>query len=73
MQNVYHGVVLASPSGAFVAGLLGRKIGRAGAHWVTIIGVAVSFLLSLVVLRHHVLNGAETYNESLYTWMVVEG
>jgi len=73
MQNVYLGIVLAPLFGAIVAGLFGRKIGRAGAHWVTIIGVAVSFLLSLVVLRHHVLNGAEPYNESLYTWMVVEG
>ncbi len=73
MQNVYLGIVLAPLFGAIVAGLFGRKIGRAGAHWVTIIGVAISFLLSLVVLRHHVLNGAEPYNESLYTWMVVEG
>ena len=73
MQNVYLGIVLAPLFGAIVAGLFGRKIGRAGAHWVTIIGVAVSFLLSLVVLCHHVLNGAEPYNESLYTWMVVEG
>ncbi|QQS54529.1 MAG: NADH-quinone oxidoreductase subunit L [Candidatus Competibacteraceae bacterium] len=73
MQNVYLGIVLAPLFGAIVAGLFGRKIGRAGAHWVTIIGVAVSFLLSLVVLRHHVLNGAEPYNESLYTWMVIEG
>ncbi len=73
MQNVYLGIVLAPLFGAIIAGLFGRKIGRAGAHWVTIIGVAVSFLLSLVVLRHHVLNGAEPYNESVYTWMVVEG
>ncbi len=61
MQNVYLGIVLAPLFGAIVAGLFGRKIGRAGAHWVTIIGVAVSFLLSLVVLRHHVFNGAEPY------------
>ncbi|MDG4555268.1 MAG: NADH-quinone oxidoreductase subunit L [Candidatus Competibacter sp.] len=73
MQNVYLGIVLAPLFGAIVAGLFGRKIGRAGAHWVTIIGVAISFLLSLVVLRHHILNGAEPYNESVYTWMVVEG
>lgn len=73
MQNVYLSIVLAPLFGAIVAGLLGRRIGRSGAHWVTIIGVAVSFLLSLVVLRHHVLDGAEPYNGSVYTWMVVEG
>jgi NADH-quinone oxidoreductase subunit L len=73
MKNVYLVLVLAPLIGALVAGLFGRKIGRAGAHWVTIIGVAVSFLLSLVVLRHHVLNGSEPYNGSVYTWMMVEG
>ncbi len=73
MQNVYLGIVLAPLLGAIIAGLFGRKIGRAGAHWVTIIGVAISFLLSLIVLRHHVVNGADPYNGSVYTWMMVEG
>ena len=73
MQNVYLSIVLAPLIGALVAGLFGRKIGRSGAHWVAIIGVAISFLLSLTVLRHHVLDGAEPYNGSVYTWMVVEG
>ncbi len=73
MQNVYLAIVLAPLFGAIVAGLFGRRIGRAGAHWVTILGVTISFLLSLVVLRHHVLEGADPYNGSVYTWMVVEG
>jgi NADH-quinone oxidoreductase subunit L len=73
MQNVYLAIVLAPLFGAIIAGLFGRKIGRAGAHWVTILGVAISFLLSLVVLRHHVLEGAEPYNGTVYTWMVIEG
>ena len=73
MQNVYLAIVLSPLLGAIIAGLFGRKIGRAGAHWVTIIGVAISFLLSLIVLRHHVLDGAEPYNDTVYTWMVVEG
>ena len=71
MQNVYLWIVLAPLLGAIIAGLFGRKIGRAGAHWVTIIGVAVSFLLSLIVVKHHILDGAPTYNEALYTWMVI--
>ncbi len=73
MQNVYLGIVLAPLFGAIIAGLFGRKIGRAGAHWVTIIGVGIAFLLSLVVLRHHVFNGAEPYNDTVYTWMMIEG
>jgi len=73
MQNVYLAIALSPLFGAIIAGLFGRKIGRASAHWVTIIGVAIAFLLSLLVLRHHVLNGAEPYNGTVYTWMVVEG
>ncbi|MER2528478.1 MAG: NADH-quinone oxidoreductase subunit L [Candidatus Competibacter denitrificans] len=73
MQNVYLGIALAPLFGALIAGLFGHKIGRAGAHWVTIIGVAIAFLLSLLVLRHHVFDGAEPYNGTVYTWMVVEG
>jgi NADH-quinone oxidoreductase subunit L len=55
MQNVYLGIALAPLFGALIAGLFGRKIGRAGAHWVTIIGVAIaSFILSLLVpCKHH--------------------
>ncbi len=73
MQNIYLAIVLAPLLGAIVAGLFGHKIGRAGAHWVTISGVAISFLLSLLVLNHHILEGAEPYNATVYTWMVVEG
>ncbi len=73
MQNVYLAIVLAPLLGAIIAGLFGHRIGRSGAHWITIIGVAISFLLSLVALRHHVLDGAEPYNGSVYTWMMIEG
>ncbi|TVR62443.1 MAG: NADH-quinone oxidoreductase subunit L [Candidatus Competibacteraceae bacterium] len=73
MENVYLAIVLAPLFGALVAGLFGRQIGRAGAHWVAIIGVAISFLLSLIVLQHHVWEGADPYNGTVYTWMVIEG
>jgi NADH-quinone oxidoreductase subunit L len=73
MQNIYLGIVLAPLIGAIAAGLFGRNIGRACAHWITIIGVATAFLLSLIVLQHHVLNGAGPYNNSVYTWMTIEG
>lgn len=73
MQSIYLGIVLAPLIGAIIAGLFGHKIGRSGAHWVAIIGVATAFLLSLIVLWHHVLNGSDPYNGSVYTWMVVEG
>ena len=42
MYEVYLAIPLAPLVGSAIAGLFGRVIGRAGAHWVTIIGVAIS-------------------------------
>jgi len=67
-------VILLSPLlGSMIAGLFGRQVGRKGAHTVTIIGVAISTVLSAYVFSLFVLNGHEAYNASLYTWMVSDG
>ena len=73
MENVYLAIALAPLVGAIIAGLFGRLIGRSGAHWVTILGVGLSFLLSLVVFKHHVIDGAGAFNGTVYTWMVSDG
>jgi len=73
MESIYLWTVLAPLIGSIIAGLFGRKIGRAGAHWVTIIGVAVAFVLSAITFKHMVFDGAAAYNGSVYTWMVSEG
>ena len=44
-KNLLLAVVLAPLLGSIVAGLFGRQVGRAGAHWVTILGVATSCAL----------------------------
>ena len=59
--------------GAIIAGLFGRVIGRAGAHWVTIIAVAISCTLSIVVWKDLVWGGAATYNAPVYSWLVSDG
>jgi len=58
---------------AVVAGLLRKQVGRAGAHWVTILGVAVAFGLSAYVLYLQVYGNLEAVNVSVYTWMVSDG
>jgi len=65
-------IALAPLFGAIVAGLFGRKVGRAGAHWVTILGVAVSFALSAHVLWQ-LLQGADPFNQNVYTFFQVGG
>ncbi len=69
MQTLYLIVPLAPLFGALVAGLFGKLIGRTGAHVVTIAGVAVSLIASVLVFQD-VLAG-HTYNGSVYTWMVL--
>ncbi len=66
-------IVLAPLLGAIVAGLFGRRIGRAGAHAVTIAGVGASFVLSAYVLWQLVAQGAAPFNENVYTWFQVGG
>jgi len=73
MESIYLAIPLASLLGALIAGFFGNKIGRAGAHWVTNIGVAVSFILSLIVLKDVAFDGAPIYNQSVYTWMISDG
>src|SRR6266850_3768330 len=58
---------------AIIAGLCGRVIGRAGAHTVTIAGVAVSCALSLHVLKQIYWGGVPSYNAAVYSWLVSDG
>ena len=73
MEAIYLAIPLASLVGAIIAGLFGKQIGRASAHWVTSLGVATSFVLSLIVLKDVVFDGAAIYNASIYTWMISDG
>lgn len=59
--------------GAILAGLFGRYIGRAGAHTVTILAVATSFVLSAIVLKQIYLDGVPAYDAPVYSWLVSDG
>src|SRR3546814_17111521 len=72
-QNVLLLIALAPLFGAIIAGLFGRQIGRAGAHTITILGVALSFVLSAKVLFDLWQGGAAPFNANLYTWFEVGG
>ena len=66
-------IVLAPLAASLLAGLGARFIGRAGAHSVTIAGVATAFGLSVWVLRQLLAPGAEPLDHTLYTWGVSDG
>ncbi len=68
-------VPLAPLVGALLAGIFGTKfggnrIGRTLTHSLTIAGVLLSFVISVMTLMAVVQSGARL-NETLYTWMVV--
>lgn len=73
MKLIYLIIVLAPLAGAVIAGLFGRAIGRSGAHWVTIIGVGVSSILSLYAYKYIVYDGGELFNQTIYTWLTTGG
>jgi NADH-quinone oxidoreductase subunit L len=73
MRDIYLAIVLAPLLAALIAGLAGRLIGRSGAHWVTILAVGASFVLSVRALVEQFSPGALPYNESIYTWLVSDG
>jgi NADH-quinone oxidoreductase subunit L len=73
VESIYLSIVLAPLVGAILAGIFGKLIGRSGAHWVTILGVATSFVLSVYVFKYMVIDGHEPFNGPVYTWLVTDG
>ena len=73
MHQVYVLTVLLPLVAAIVAGLFGRWIGRVGAHSVTTGAVGISFLLSSYALFLQVTGEAAVYNETVYSWAVIDG
>ncbi|HSW52006.1 MAG TPA: NADH-quinone oxidoreductase subunit L, partial [Sulfuricaulis sp.] len=72
MEMVYLAIPLSCLAGALLAGLFGWKIGRIGAHSVTILGVAAAFVLSAFVVLPDVLAGNH-FNGPVYIWGVSAG
>lgn len=61
-------VVLMPLGAALTVGLLGKQIGRKGAHRVTITAVGLSFLLSLIILKYLYWDDGDPLNFNLYIW-----
>ena len=67
MQSMYLMVPAAPLIGAIAAGLFGNVLGRAWSHRITILMVAVSFALSVLIFND--VMAGNTFNGSVYTWM----
>ena len=71
MKLVYLAIPLICLLAAMIAGLAGRRIGRTGAHSVTIGGVAIAFALSLVVYND--VRAGNVFNGAIYDWAISGG
>ena len=71
MKTIYLAIPLICLAGSLIAGLFGKKIGRAGAHAVTIGGVAIACILSIIVYLD--VRAGNTFNGALYNWAVSGG
>lgn len=67
MQQIYLAIPLLPLIAAAIVGLFGRKLPRATAHVITILGVGAAFVLSAIVFND-VLKG-NVFNGTVYTWL----
>lgn len=69
MEWLYISIVLAPLIGSMISGLF--PVTRPTAHFVTIFGVGISFILSLLVFYSLISGKIETFNETIYNWAVI--
>lgn len=61
-------IVLAPLAGSIIAGFFRNQIGRVGAHTVTILGVSISFIVSLYIAFQIFSGAMPSENTLLYHW-----
>jgi len=67
MQQIYLAIPLLPLHAAIVVGLFSKKLPRASAHILTILGVGAAFALSVYVLNDAM--SGRVFNDTVYTWL----
>jgi NADH-quinone oxidoreductase subunit L len=63
-------IILAPLVAGVTAGVFGKRIGKVGAHSITILAVFISFISALLICNAIFLNNSAPLNFNLYTWGV---
>jgi NADH-quinone oxidoreductase subunit L len=71
METIYLAIPLVCLFASAIAGFFGKKIGRNGAHSITILGVGIACVLSVYVFMD--VRAGNTFNGPVYTWLVSGG
>jgi len=61
-------IILAPLVAGVIAGVFGKRIGRAGAHSITILGVLLSFVSAMLICQAIFIDNIQPANINLYTW-----
>lgn len=69
VPSLYLLVPLAPLAGALLAGLFGKTLGKTGSHTVTILGVAISFVASLMIAQD--VFAGHDFNGTVYQWLTM--
>ena len=67
MKTLYLVIALAPLVASVLVGLWGRSLGRSASHWLCILGVAVSFVGSILVWQD--VRAGQVFNGDVYTWL----
>jgi NADH-quinone oxidoreductase subunit L len=67
MRGLYLLVPLAPLVASIIVGLWGPKLGRSVSHWLCILGVAASFVASIVIARD--VRAGHLFNGDVYAWL----
>ena len=69
MQSLTLAIVLIPLLAAVIVGLFNKKLSCSIAHWITILGIAITFVLSCVLFKYFVLDNSAALNFNAYTWV----
>ena len=67
ISQLYLAIPLLPLIAAIIVGLFGSKLPRAASHWLTILGVGLSFAMSVCVLQDSM--QGHVYNHTVYQWL----
>jgi NADH-quinone oxidoreductase subunit L len=71
IENICIIIVILPLLSSFISGFFGNKIGRTATHNIAIISVGIAFLLSLILIKRFVFDGAQSINFTLYEWIKI--
>ena len=56
-----------------LAGFIGSRINKSFTHWITTLGIFISFVISCWILVEAFLNPGLLFNQNIYEWMSIAG